>query len=137
MKPTDPKKETSSATWGGARHGAGRPRSGKKAVLIRISPNEQALLSALGGSRWVAKQLQALSQKNVYVFRHEPSVGWGFNIMTGDELCEQFEQNQLGQESDSELVVFSDRAEALDFVTGNKDKFSSSAQDWLTRLLND
>lgn len=138
MKPADPKKETSSsATWGGARRGAGRPKSGKKAVLIRISPKEQALLSALGGSRWVAKQLQALSQNSVYVFRHEPSVGWVFNIMTGDKLCEQFEQNQLSQESDSELVVFSDRAEALDFVSGNKDNFPSSAEDWLTMLQND
>lgn len=42
---------------GGARLGAGRPLSGNISVTIRLSPEHNAKLRALGGSNWIVQKL--------------------------------------------------------------------------------
>lgn len=46
---------------GGRREGAGRPATGRKYVAVRLSPEEQAKLSALGGSEWIRARLDEVT----------------------------------------------------------------------------
>lgn len=54
--------ETKTRTWGGHRDGAGRKVTlppTVKAVKVMLTPGQQAKLKRLGGSRWVADQIEA------------------------------------------------------------------------------
>lgn len=42
---------------GGKREGAGRPRTGRVSVKVRLTDRQKAIFQSLGGSKWLQKQL--------------------------------------------------------------------------------
>ena len=50
---------------GGKREGAGRPISGNKSVMIRLKPEEQKTLKAIGGSATIKSILNSIREKKM------------------------------------------------------------------------
>lgn len=64
---------------GGRREGAGRKPAGTKAVMIRLTPEQQQTLRHIGGSTWIQNTLKEINMKaqDIIIEATDGTTTWG------------------------------------------------------------